>query len=332
MEGFEGSQARGRRFRTVARRIGSLRKPVVLALAASIALRPTSLSGVAYAKSAMVQRDVRDTLSPPRITLGPHGRDVRLAGGLADGTARRLAAVLTAHPRIARIHLTSEGGLVDEGTAIGAVVAAHRLATYVPDYCVSACTLIFVRGGKRYLRIGGRLGFHAPYEIGRFGKLIPVDATPERGAYAAAGVGSDFLSRALAVAPTDIWIPHAAELIRGGVVTQIVDASRFPDSTLDDDDSALAARAAVTRMFPALRSMRASDLHRTATWYRDGYHTGRPEGTAISELRRWATVPAGSASGLSADGTRLWGPLRSAAPKVEATGNSVKRSCGIRSC
>ncbi|MGT2488326.1 hypothetical protein ACU4GA_25120 [Methylobacterium oryzae CBMB20] len=120
---------------------------------------------------------------PARLTVGPGGRDLRLAGDLAAGVAARVAALLAAHPQIIRIHLTSDGGLVEEGAAIGALVAARGLATYVPDACASACTLIFVRGRTRYLATGGRLGFHAPYEIGARGRMRPVDSAPERAAY-----------------------------------------------------------------------------------------------------------------------------------------------------
>ncbi|MDE4913915.1 hypothetical protein PQI07_24905 [Methylobacterium sp. 092160098-2] len=104
---------------------------------------------------------------PARLTVGPGGRDLRLAGDLTEGVAARVAALLAAHPQIARLHLTSDGGLVEEGAAIGALVAARGLATYVPDACASACTLIFVRGRTRYLATGGRLGFHAPTRSGR---------------------------------------------------------------------------------------------------------------------------------------------------------------------
>ncbi|MEG9529438.1 MAG: hypothetical protein MIL41_27315, partial [Hyphomicrobiales bacterium] len=52
---------------------------------------------------------------PARLTIGPGGRDLRLAGDLTEGVAARVAGVLAAQPQIARIHLTSDGGLVEEG-------------------------------------------------------------------------------------------------------------------------------------------------------------------------------------------------------------------------
>ena len=85
-----------------------------------------------------------------------------------------------------------------------------------------ACTLIFVRGRRRVLAEGGRLGFHAPYEVGARGRMRPVDSKPERAAYRAAGLPSAFVTRALAVSPAAIWIPDAAQLCAAGIVTGLV--------------------------------------------------------------------------------------------------------------
>jgi hypothetical protein len=197
---------------------------------------------------------------PVRLAVGPGGLDLRLAGDLTAGVACRVADMLAAHPQIKRIQLTSDGGLVEEGAAIGALVAARGLATYVPDACASACTLIFVRGRRRYLATGGRLGFHAPYEIGAQGRLRAVDPAPERAAYRAAGLPGAFVARALAVAAAGIWIPEAAELRAAGIVTEIVGPDRFTDSTLDGDPRQQGARAAVLRALPVLRQAEAEAL------------------------------------------------------------------------
>ena len=119
------------------RRTGTAACALALALAAA---GPAAAGHPPKGRGAAGVPDV-----PARLTVGPGGRDLRLAGDLAAGVAARVRAILAAHPRIARIHLTSDGGLVEEGAAIGALVAARGLATYVPDACASACTLIFVR-------------------------------------------------------------------------------------------------------------------------------------------------------------------------------------------
>ena len=265
---------------------------------------------------------------PARVALGPDGRDLRLAGDLTAGVAARVAELLATHPGVERIHLTSDGGFVEEGAAIGALVAARKLATYVPDVCVSACTLIFVRGSARILAAGGRLGFHAPYIIGAHGRMHPVDPTPERAAYRAAGLPRGFVARALAVPPAGIWIPDAATLRAAGIVTAVVGPDRFPDSTLDADPSEAGARAAILRALPILRQAAAADLDPIARWYRDGYAAGRPEAEAAAGLRRMAGAylrrrfRAGDDALVQALGRRILATMRAAAPRGAA-------ACGL---
>jgi len=227
--------------------------------------------------------------TPARIVLGPGGRDVRLMGELDDGASGRLARLLEDNPGVERIHLTSEGGLVDEGSAIGDLIARHGLVTYVPDYCVSACTLAFVRGRERLMVAAGRLGFHAPYEADWFGREVQADAAPERAAYVAAGVAPDFAEAALAIPSSEIWIPDADRLLQAGVLTGVVDSHRFPDSTLDDGDDLPHARAAILRNLALLRGLDAVAprlVDGIAGWYLDAYRAGRSEGEALAGLRR----------------------------------------------
>lgn len=221
-----------------------------------------------------------------RVALGPGGRDLRLAGDFTPGVAARVATVLAAHPDVTRVHLTSDGGLVEEAVALGTLVAERGLDTYVPDTCASACTLAFVRGRKRYLAADGALGFHAPYESGLLGRPVPVDAAPERAAYLAAGIAPDFVAQALAVSSDDLWIPDAARLRQAGVVTDIVGTDRFPDSTLDADPSPPGARAQILRNLPILGEAEPVALDGLAAWYRDGYAAGRSEADAIDGLRQ----------------------------------------------
>ena len=261
---------------------------------------------------------------PARVAVGPDGRDLRLAGDLTAGVAARVADLLATHPRVERIHLTSDGGLVQEGAAIGALVAARGLSTYVPDVCVSACTLIFVRGRARFLAAGGRLGFHAPYIVEAHGRRRPVDPAPERAAYRAAGLPRAFVARALAVPPAGIWIPDAAQLRAAGIVTAIVGADRFPDSTLDADPSETGARAAILRALPILRQAGSTDLAPIARWYRDGYAAGRPEAEAIAGLRRMAGAylrrrfRAGDDALVRALGRRILTTMQAAEPRDAA--------------
>jgi hypothetical protein len=246
---------------------------------------------------------------PARVALGPHGRDIRLAGELGEGTAERLRRLLAANPQVERLHLTSEGGLVEEGQAIGDLVAARGLATYVPDYCVSACTLAFVRGTRRFLVEGGRLGFHAPYEVGPSGRVVQVDGVPERAAYLAAGLDPAFVTQALATASDDLWVPDAHRLVAARAVTETVDTGQLPDSTLDDDPSPAGARAAVLRILPILETSAvagsAPPIEDLAAWYAQAYRSGRSEAENVEGLRRRAAMEIARTLSRADDATAL---------------------------
>ena len=255
---------------------------------------PVTLLRSAYAALSLdleARLDTREPGAGALVVLGPTGEDVRLSGELDEGAADRLRALLDAHPAVARLHLTSEGGLVDEGAAIGEIVASRGLVTYVPDYCVSACTLAFVRGRERWIVAQARLGFHAPYEPGLFGQDFQADSAPERALYLGAGLAPDFVDAALATASDDIWIPDPERLRAGGVITGVVDTERFPDSTLDGIADAGHARAAVLRNLPLLAGFEARApgvVDALAADYLEGYRAGRSEAEGLADLRRGA--------------------------------------------
>lgn len=225
---------------------------------------------------------------PATIELGPKGDDVRLTGELGEGVAKRLAALLATHPHVVRIHLTSEGGLADEGQALGNTIAARGLVTFVPDYCVSACTLAFVRGRERLVLEDSRVGFHSPFETGLFGTVYQGDSSDQRAEYLAAGLSADFVDAALKVKPDDVWYPPAARLIAAHVATAVIGRDRLPDSNLDGAATLDGARTAILRDFPVLDAFRVRSpdaLDTVATWYLDAYRKERPEDENNAGLR-----------------------------------------------
>ena len=222
------------------------------------------------------------------IVVGPTGNDVRLSGEIREGAARRLEALLEENPGIRRIHLTSEGGLAEEGQAIGDVIAAHGMVTYVPDYCVSACTLSFVRGRERLVQKGARVGFHAPYVEGLFGQVFQDDASAERLAYIAAGVTPSFTQKALGIASADMWFPDADRLIADHVATGVVDRYRFPASYLDGAATIAGTRKQILQTFPMLQAL-ADDapgaFGEIASAFLDDYRRGLSEGAAVDAFK-----------------------------------------------
>lgn len=263
------------------------------------------------------------------IALGPDREDVRLSGDLTEGAAARLDAVLDVNPQVTRIHLTSEGGLAEEGRALAEVIAGHDLTTFVPDFCVSACTLAFVGGRERFLMKNSRLGFHAPYAEGFFGELFQGDSAVEREAYVDAGVSPGFVDKALKVASSEMWFPSADALIGAGVVTGVVDRYRFPDSNLDGAPTLAGARAAIARSFPivmALEAHRHRTLETAAAWYLDAYRRGLSEGLVADSLK--AMIGREVIGALAqADDQTLYGLARYLARAMKTVGHGAPERC-----
>ncbi len=166
--------------------------------------------------------------NPASLQLGPAAAEIRLEGGITEGTARRLRRMLRTHPEVKLVSLTSEGGLVDEAEQIGDIVAAHGLSTYVPDYCVSACTLVFVRGQERLIATGGRIGFHAPWVPDSSGREVQVGSEEETQSYLSAGIAPDFTAQAMQVPSSDVWFPDPPRLLAARVATSYVDPTDLP--------------------------------------------------------------------------------------------------------
>ena len=226
-------------------------------------------------------------LQAPNLRIGQDGRTLALVGDLIEGIADQVASILASHPRIERLTLTSEGGLVDEGLALGALVAAHTLATYVPETCASACTLTFVRGRGRFLAAGARLGFHGPYETGFFGDVREVDPGPERRAYLNAGLTPDFVARALAIHADRMWFPDVVQLRAAGVVTAVVEQNRFGKSGPQAVAATVPARTTAPDFAFEIRSpkMVADRNARAASGLRNPGGTSRDDVTPSGRAR-----------------------------------------------
>ena len=261
------------------------------ATALSLAIVGVAFVAASYADLMVVGQSLLHPIdadaAPSIVALGPRGDDVRLSGEIREGTAARLAALLDANPAVTRVALTSEGGLADEGDALRQVIAARGLTTYVPDFCVSACTLAFVGGRARLVMEGARLGFHAPFEEGLFGQTFAGDKAGARAAYAEAGLDGAFVEQALATAPADMWYPEADRLLAAHVATAIVARDRLPDSNLDTDPTPRGARATVLRNVPVLTRLDSKApalVQGIADWYLARYREGWSEARVVDGL------------------------------------------------
>lgn len=195
----------------------------------AIAALAAALTGIgAWLTTAHGAPPAPDDIKPPEITLDAERGEIAIEGDLAEGTAKRLRVMLRARPNVRVLSLDSDGGLVDEAEQLGDIVAAHGLSTVVRDSCVSACTLVYVRGRERFAQEGARFGFHAPWVPAEGGKEEQVPSDDEKQAYLAAGIAGDFVTEALAVPSAQVWFPDGKRLVDARVVTAIL-----PEKALD---------------------------------------------------------------------------------------------------
>jgi len=64
----------------------------------------------------------------------------------------------------ATVVFRSNGGRLIPAIKIGEVIRQKGFATYVQDYCNSACSLAWLAGSQRYMAATARIGFHAAYD------------------------------------------------------------------------------------------------------------------------------------------------------------------------
>jgi hypothetical protein len=115
---------------------------------------------------------------PPKpdmqMMMGEHAWAIYATGEI-DGEAGKRLEMLIANKRIplaSRLFLNSPGGSLLGGMALGRVIRAHLLQTFIgqiheagtpgiePGYCYSACALAFLGGEYRYLPDGSVYGVH----------------------------------------------------------------------------------------------------------------------------------------------------------------------------
>lgn len=163
-----------------------------------------------------------------RMRLADDGAELEIDGGFKFGLVDRFLVLAKDAPRLRVVVLNSPGGRVGEAERLRSLIRARGLDTYVAASCVSACTIAFAGGRRRWLAPDGTLGFHSPSFRG-----ARIDATgpgDESDIFRRAGIAPDFIARARAVSPTEVWRPSLGELREAGVVTGIVAPERLAAS------------------------------------------------------------------------------------------------------
>lgn len=216
-----------------------------------------------------------------RIALRNEGRDIEITGGVGAGIAEDFARVLDEAPMAQLVHLNLQhGGLISEALRLADLIRGRHLDTYTTDRCVSACTVVYLAGEKRYLRRDGQLGFHAYVAPGKGGS----DAVQGQ-ILSAAGVKADFIRRAMLTPHDDIWYPTSSELVAAQVVTDVVDGGDFASSGFGGapmSDRELARQLTEIRLFGVLQEREPATFQEVLGITRQVVNAGQPINSARS--------------------------------------------------
>jgi hypothetical protein len=88
------------------------------------------------------------------------GNAIYLTGILHAGDEYVFEAKTASLPKGATLILKSVGGSASSTFRIGNAVRDRRFATFVPDYRLSGCSLIFLAGSPRSMTKRAKIGFH----------------------------------------------------------------------------------------------------------------------------------------------------------------------------
>ncbi|RTL86520.1 hypothetical protein EJV44_24660 [Ancylobacter aquaticus] len=224
--------------RNIVERTAIGKKPIWAGVAKVSIVLGTFWSGVNFADSGFPQ--LKETYrmafgGDPRIPdyglrIMRDGTEVEITGGFKYGLADDLLTLMKASPRIATIHLNSEGGRLGEGLRLNKVIRDAGLNTYVSDRCASACTIAFAGGVERWMAPHAKLGFHAAAAPG----FSSVESAAADGVQSEvlvrSGFDKAFVDKALATPNSELWTPSLKELQDANVVTDVADGSQFAAS------------------------------------------------------------------------------------------------------
>ena len=150
------------------------------------------------------------------LRLSTDRSKIVLSGYIGRGVAREFEKMLTDTPTVRDIFTNGElGGLVGEARAIRDLIHARKLTTRVTKECVSACTIVFLGGAKRYLYPGGKIGFHRYTSPG----FPPLDQPDEKKDLLSFGVPAVFANRVFEVPTEELWYPDKQELFDSNITT-----------------------------------------------------------------------------------------------------------------
>jgi hypothetical protein len=90
-----------------------------------------------------------------------------IKGDIVSGDYAKFKKIVDRLPYGTVVIMTSRGGLLVDGLNIGTAIRAKGFRTFVYDYCMSVCAMMWLAGVERSIYCGTLIGFHgASYENG----------------------------------------------------------------------------------------------------------------------------------------------------------------------
>jgi len=169
--------------------------------------------------------------SAHQATLLPDGATIAFRGDITYGSARALLALVRANPEVDQVRLESDGGYVHPALLVANALQLRGATTLVETSCLSACTVLFVGGKRRYLAEGGELGFHRAWRDAEeeAESLETAETNQElRARFIARGVAPAFADRVLATPGSEMWYPTQQELLAAGVIDAVLPKGKMP--------------------------------------------------------------------------------------------------------
>ncbi len=166
-----------------------------------------------------------------QATLLPGGTGIAFRGDITFGSARALLDLVRANPRVDQVRLESDGGYVHPALLVANALQLRGATTFVERSCLSACTVLFVGGKRRYLAEGGELGFHRAWRDEAEEAESQATAGTNQGLRArfiARGVAPAFADRGLATPGGGKRDPTPEELLAAGVIDAVLPKGKQP--------------------------------------------------------------------------------------------------------
>ena len=149
-----------------------------------------------------------------------------LDGKFSYGISKDFEQVLDENPQVKTITFFSQGGLEYEARNISSIIKERGLNTYVPEYCVSACTSAFIGGKKRQMSSKALLGFHQGKPALNNNKFSEEEAKDSLydtiKFYKQNGIDKEFVKRFHRIPVEEMWFPRDEELLKQGIVTDVL--------------------------------------------------------------------------------------------------------------